>query len=68
MSKNSINFIRNVFKENDKFIPLHVPSFIGNEKKYLEDCIDSTFVSSVGAYVDLFEDKTLREQLRLQKL
>ena len=32
MSKNSINFIRNVFKENDKFIPLHVPSFIGNEK------------------------------------
>ena len=57
MSKNSINFIRNVFKENDKFIPLHVPSFIGNEKKYLEDCIDSTFVSSVGAYVDLFEEK-----------
>lgn len=57
MSKNSINFIRNVFKENDKFIPLHVPSFIGNEKKYLEDCIDSTFVSSVGAYVDLFEER-----------
>jgi len=57
MSKNSINFIRNVFKENDKFIPLHVPSFVGNEKKYLEDCIDSTFVSSVGAYVDLFEEK-----------
>tara|TARA_Y100000385_G_scaffold280550_1_gene331942 strand:+ start:572 stop:1714 length:1143 start_codon:yes stop_codon:yes gene_type:complete len=57
MSRNSINFIRNVFKENDKFIPLHVPSFIGNEKKYLEDCIDSTFVSSVGAYVDLFEER-----------
>ena len=57
MSKNSINFIRDAFKENDKFIPLHVPSFIGNEKKYLEDCIDSTFVSSVGAYVDLFEEK-----------
>ena len=31
--------------------------FIGNEKKYLEDCIDSTFVSSVGAYVDMFEEK-----------
>ena len=57
MSKNSINFIRDAFKEKDKFIPLHVPSFIGNEKKYLEDCIDSTFVSSVGAYVDLFEEK-----------
>ena len=57
MGKNSINFIRNAFKENDKFIPLHVPSFIGNEKKYLENCIDSTFVSSVGAYVDLFEER-----------
>ena len=57
MSKNSINFIRSKFKEKDKFIPLHIPSFIGNEKKYLEDCIDSTFVSSVGAYVDLFEEK-----------
>ena len=57
MSKNSINFIRSKFKEKDKFIPLHIPSFIGNEKKYLEACIDSTFVSSVGAYVDLFEEK-----------
>ncbi len=57
MIKNTINFIRDKFKEKDKFIPLHVPSFVGNEKKYLEDCIDSTFVSSVGAYVDLFEEK-----------
>ncbi len=57
MIKRSINFIRNRFKEKDKFIPLHVPCFIGNEKKYLKDCIDSTFVSSVGAYVDLFEEK-----------
>lgn len=57
MIKRSINFIRNKFKEKDKFIPLHVPCFIGNEKKYLKDCIDSTFVSSVGAYVDQFEEK-----------
>jgi aminotransferase in exopolysaccharide biosynthesis len=57
MSKNTINFIRDKFKENEKFIPLHIPTFIGNEKEYLENCIDSTFVSSVGAYVDLFEDK-----------
>ena len=57
MSKNSINFIRSYFKEKENFIPLHIPSFIGNEKKYLEDCIDSTFVSSVGTYVDLFEEK-----------
>lgn len=57
MSLEAINFIREKFNEPEKFIPLHVPTFRGNEKKYLEECIDSTFVSSVGAYVDLFEDK-----------
>jgi perosamine synthetase len=36
-------------------VPLHVPYFAGNEKKYLLDCIDTTFVSSVGVYVDRFE-------------
>src|SRR5690606_16599987 len=41
---------------SDKFIPLHEPRFRGNEKKYLNDTIDSTFVSSVGAYVDQFEN------------
>jgi len=39
-----------------EFIPLHEPRFNGNEKKYLNECIDSTFVSSVGAYVDMFEE------------
>jgi len=51
-----IDFIRNVYKTNDP-IPLHSPSFIGNEKKYLERCIDSTFVSSNGEFIDLFENK-----------
>lgn len=37
------------------FIPLHEPIFGGNEKAYLMECIDSTFVSSVGAFVDKFE-------------
>ena len=36
-------------------IPLHEPRFIGNEKQYVLDCIDSTFVSYVGEYVDRFE-------------
>jgi aminotransferase in exopolysaccharide biosynthesis len=36
-------------------IPLHAPVFDGNERKYLLDCIDSTFVSSVGEYVNRFE-------------
>lgn len=38
-------------------VPLHAPCFIGNEKKYLAECIDTTFVSSVGQFVDRFEEK-----------
>nr|WP_314839259.1 LegC family aminotransferase [uncultured Flavobacterium sp.] len=49
-----IRFIKDQYK-TDSFIPLHVPHFGGNEKKYLLDTIDTTFVSSVGAYVDQFE-------------
>ena len=52
--QNIVDFIRQTFS-TDAFIPLHEPRFIGNEKKYLADCIDSTFVSSVGKYVDQFE-------------
>ena len=37
-------------------IPLCVPNLNGNEKKYLDDCIDTTFVSSVGEYVNRFEE------------
>jgi len=51
-----VDFIRSVYK-TDSFIPLHEPRFLGNEKKYLNECIDSTFVSSVGKFVDEFEDK-----------
>jgi len=51
-----IEFIRNRFGEPEAFIPLHSPVFIGNEKKYLNECIDSTFVSSVGKFVDRFEE------------
>ena len=54
--QNIVNFIRQTFDNND-FIPLHEPRFIGNEKAYLNECIDSTFVSSVGKYVELFEQK-----------
>jgi aminotransferase in exopolysaccharide biosynthesis len=49
-----IGFIKNQFA-NKAFIPLHEPRFLGNERKYVVDTIDSTFVSSVGAYVDKFE-------------
>ena len=50
----TIDFIKNQFPNKD-FIPLHEPNFSGREKEYVLDTIDSTFVSSVGGYVDKFE-------------
>ena len=50
-----LKFIKSTFGK-DK-VPLHEPKFIGNEKKYLLECIDSSFVSSVGKFVDEFESK-----------
>lgn len=49
-------FVRDIY-DTDQFIPLHEPRFIGNEKKYVLDTIESTFVSSVGAFVTDFEEK-----------
>jgi len=54
-----VSFIKEVFN-SDSFIPLHEPKFLGNEKKYLNECIDSTFVSSVGKFVDRFEEDIAR--------
>jgi len=51
-----VNKIREIYNKPGAFVPLHAPVFQGNEKKYLNDCIDSTFVSSVGKYVDRFEE------------
>jgi len=50
-----IDFIRSLYP-NREIVPLHEPYFAGNEKKYVLDCIESTFVSSVGKYVDRFEE------------
>lgn len=50
-----IELIRSIY--GDGFIPLHRPVFEGNEKQYLIDCIDSNFVSSVGAKVTEFEQQ-----------
>ena len=50
-----IDFIKSLYPGENP-VPLHAPRFIGNEKKYVVDCIDSTFVSSVGQYVDRFEN------------
>jgi perosamine synthetase len=50
-----ISFIRKEFDKPEAFVGLHEPLFAGNEKKYLIEAVDSTFVSSVGKFVDLFE-------------
>ncbi len=54
MAKRIIDFVRDHYSTSG-FIPLHAPAFVGSEKAYVQDTIDSTFVSSVGAYVDRFE-------------
>lgn len=54
-----IEFIRILYPDMDT-IPLHAPVFSGNEKKYLENCIDTSFVSYVGKYVSQFEDMTAK--------
>lgn len=54
MYEKIIEFIKELYNNND-FVPLSVPKFVGNEKKYLNECVDTTFVSSVGQFVDRFE-------------
>jgi aminotransferase in exopolysaccharide biosynthesis len=57
MYKKIVQYIQETFN-TDEYIRLHEPRFIGNEKHYLNECIDSTFVSSVGKFVDRFEEIT----------
>jgi aminotransferase in exopolysaccharide biosynthesis len=57
--KDTLNFIREQFKTNE-LIPLHAPFFGGNEKKYLSECIDTTLVSSIGGYVNRFEEELIK--------
>ena len=53
--KKITDFIHDLYGTKD-FVPLAAPVFVGNEKNYLNDCIDTTFVSSVGKFVDRFEE------------
>lgn len=57
--KELINFIKSLYP-NHSPIPLHVPVFLGKEKEYLLDCINSTFVSYIGKYVKNFEEITVQ--------
>lgn len=55
MYKCVIDFIRSIYNGKE-FVPLHEPLFKGNERKFVLDAIDSTYVSSVGEYVNKFEE------------
>lgn len=61
MFEKEIAFIKKLFDKEK--IALHEPCFIGNEKKYLIECIDSGFVSSVGEFVTRFE-KALKQKTK----
>ncbi len=54
MFETIISFIKELYGNKD-FVPLHEPRFVGNEKAYVDRCIESTFVSSVGEFVTRFE-------------
>ncbi|MGI9325549.1 MAG: LegC family aminotransferase [Pseudomonadales bacterium] len=56
MYEQFVELVRDTYQTND-IVPLHEPRFTGNEKHFLNDAIDSTFVSSIGAYVDRFEQE-----------
>lgn len=56
LGKQTLSVIRDVLGDPEGFTALHEPTFRGNEWKYVKDCLDSGWVSSVGKYVDRFED------------
>jgi len=56
LEHNILRALKEVLPRQD-FLPLHEPSFNGNERCYVEECIESTFVSSVGKFVDKFEEQ-----------
>ncbi|MEM6160905.1 LegC family aminotransferase [Erwinia sp. P6884] len=56
MNTQLVKFVREIYSTNE-FIPLHAPTFNGHEKEYVLETIESTFVSSVGKFVDRFEDE-----------
>ena len=57
--QSTVDFVRGLYNTKE-FIPLHAPVFIGREKEYMAECIDSTFVSYVGRFVGMFEEQTAK--------
>ncbi|MEH6456406.1 MAG: LegC family aminotransferase [Cocleimonas sp.] len=59
MHNKLVKLVQSIYQTKE-FIPLHAPIFSGNEKEYINNTLDSTFVSSVGKYVDQFEQQIER--------
>jgi len=55
LEQDFLHGLKTVLGQPNPFVPLHEPEFMGNEWELVKDCLDSTFVSSVGKYVDRFE-------------
>ncbi|GAB2530918.1 LegC family aminotransferase [Rufibacter soli] len=55
--KGILDALRNSLKIDSEFVGLHIPTFAGNEWKYVKECLDTGWVSSVGKFVDDFEVK-----------
>ena len=55
LSQAIMESIQQALNSPKEFVPLHEPCISGNESKYVQECIDSTFVSSVGKFVNRFE-------------
>mgnify|MGYP001502395015 CR=1 FL=1 len=60
LTKELIHRIQSVIGAHKVPVPLHVPEFHGRERELLLDCINSGWVSSVGSYVDAFEEEVAR--------
>ena len=60
LEQNILRGIKQVLGNSKEFTALHEPEFTGNEWNIVKDCLDSTFVSSVGKYVDRFELESAR--------
>jgi perosamine synthetase len=55
MAADILDTIKKVIAPEAFFTTQHIPVFEGNEKRYLAECVDSNFVSSIGEFVDRFE-------------
>lgn len=52
-----LSALQSILPPGHALLPLHEPSFVGNEWTYVKECLDTGWVSSVGKFVDRFEEE-----------